>query len=52
MVVMDRVFGAATAAMLEEDFAQCRRVAADEYDRRSFLFKLAVQSSRLLAPIQ
>jgi len=52
MVVVDRVFGAATAAMLEEDFAQCRQVTADEYDSRAFPFKLAVQSSRLLAPIQ
>jgi cardiolipin synthase len=52
MVVMDRGFASKTAAMLEEDFLQCRKVTVDEYDGRSFPFKLAVQSSRLLAPIQ
>ena len=52
MVMVDREFGAAAAAMLEEDFSQCRQVTAEEYDRRSFFFKLAVQSSRLLSPIQ
>ena len=51
MVVMDREFASKTAAMLEEDFLQCRQVTVDEYDGRSFPFKLAVQSSRLLAPI-
>jgi cardiolipin synthase len=39
------------AAMLEEDFSRCRSVHADEYDRRPFWFRAAVQSSRLLAPV-
>jgi len=37
--------------MLENDFAHSSPVAMDEYSKRSFFFKLAVRSARLLAPI-
>ena len=37
--------------MLENDFAHSSPVAMDEYSNRSFFFKLAVRSARLLAPI-
>ena len=52
MVVVDKDFAAGTAAMLEEDFANCCRVHAGDYDGRPFWFKMAVQTSRLMAPIQ
>ncbi len=52
MVVLDREFNGEVAMMMEEDFRLCRTVSADEYTSRPFWFKLAVQSSRLLAPIQ
>ena len=37
--------------MLEKDFARSNKVAMEEYSQRSFIFKLAVKSARLLAPI-
>jgi cardiolipin synthase len=51
IVVWDRGFAAAVAAMLEEDFAQSQRVAAGELDDRSFWFRFGVSLSRLLAPV-
>jgi cardiolipin synthase A/B len=51
IVVWDRAFAAAVAAMLEADFAQSRRVAAGELDDRSFWFHFGVSLSRLLAPV-
>ena len=47
----DARFIQAVAAMLEDDFRHSRRVALDEYTERPFLFRLAVQAARLLAPI-
>ena len=38
-------------AMLENDFSRSRPVTMEEYSERSFFFKLAVRSARLLAPI-
>jgi cardiolipin synthase len=38
-------------AMLENDFSNCAEVTMAEYSERSFFFKLAVRSARLLAPI-
>ena len=41
------------AAMLEADFARCRRVdLATEYARRPWWFKAAVRAARLLSPVQ
>jgi len=45
------VFIEAVEAMLEDDFNHSRMVALKEYTERPFLFRLAVQSARLLAPI-
>jgi cardiolipin synthase len=50
--MVGREVAARTAAMLQEDFAGCRRVDAGDYYRRPFWFKLAVRTSRLMAPIQ
>ena len=38
-------------AMLTNDFARSQPATMDDYIRRSFFFKLAVRSARLLAPI-
>jgi cardiolipin synthase A/B len=51
IVVWDRGFAAAVAAMLEEDFASSRLVTAGELDERSFWFRFGVSLSRLLAPV-
>ncbi len=37
--------------MLTADFSRSRLVTIEDYTRKSFLFKLAVRSARLLAPI-
>jgi len=37
--------------MLEEDFNHSRLVKLEDYTERPFLFRLAVRSARLLAPI-
>jgi len=39
------------ADMLSDDFSRSRPVAMQDYTRKSFFFKLAVRSARLLAPI-
>jgi cardiolipin synthase len=38
-------------AMLSNDFTRSQPATMDDYNRRSFLFKLAVRFARLLAPI-
>lgn len=47
----DPVFVRAVDTMLTDDFSRSRPVSMDEYTRRSFFFKLAARSARLLAPI-
>jgi cardiolipin synthase len=47
----DAAFIQAVETMLEDDFNHSRAVALKEYTERPFLFRLAVQSARLLAPI-
>ena len=37
--------------MLSADFSRSRRAVMEDYTRKSFFFKLAVRSARLLAPI-
>jgi cardiolipin synthase len=37
--------------MLNEDFSRSRPVELTDYTQRSFFFKLAVRSAKLLAPI-
>ena len=52
VAVVDKNFAANVEKMLSRDFQHSRQVTADELHRRSFWFRLAVRSSRLLAPIQ
>ena len=47
----NETFTRAVEDMLVEDFAHSRPVALEEFTARPFLFRLAVQSARLLAPI-
>jgi cardiolipin synthase len=47
----DAGFVGAVAEMLEEDFNHSRLVKLEDYTGRHFLFRLAVRSARLLAPI-
>jgi cardiolipin synthase A/B len=47
----DAAFVQAVEKMLDEDFDRSRLVKLEEYTERHFLFRLAVRSARLLAPI-
>lgn len=47
----DPGFVGAVADMLEKDFNHSRPVKLEDYTERSFIFRLAVRSARLLAPI-
>ena len=47
----DPAFIESVEVMLRKDFANSRKVEMEEYDRRSFLFKLATRFARLLSPI-
>ena len=51
MLVHDKTFAGEVKTMLDSDFERSRLVSQDDYEKRSFFFRLAVRSSRLLAPI-
>jgi cardiolipin synthase len=51
MVVADREFAGEVETMLERDFARCRRVTEEDYERRGLLFKLGVKIARLFSPL-
>ncbi len=48
---LDAEFAAEVEQMFLDDFRRSRVMEKDEYEKRSFLFRLAVRASRLLAPI-
>jgi len=48
---LDAEFAAEVERMFLDDFRRSRIMEKDEYEKRSFLFRLAVRASRLLAPI-
>lgn len=50
VLVADPAFAKTIAAMLERDFADCRKIDIREVERRSWLFRVAVAAARLLAP--
>lgn len=50
-LVLDEEFASDVAAMFEEDFAASRMMEPDEYENKSFWFKLSVRVARLTAPI-
>ncbi|MFH0908202.1 MAG: cardiolipin synthase [bacterium] len=52
VLLLDEAFAKNVEVMLKKDFDQCKRVTFADYESRRFLFKMAVNVSRLLAPIQ
>jgi hypothetical protein len=50
-LMYDSFFIKEVETMLSNDFARSHPCTMDDYIRRSFFFKLAVRSARLLAPI-
>ena len=50
-VVFDTDFAASVERMFVDDFALSRIMEENEYDNKSFLFKLAVHTARLAAPV-
>lgn len=52
MLLVDEAFAADVEAMLKDDFACSREVAATEYTEAPLWFRLVVRIARLLAPIQ
>ena len=55
VLVAEPAFAADVAAMLEADFAHCRRAGRDDLGargRRNVVFRAAVQVARLFSPIQ
>ncbi len=52
MGVADRDFATQVRTMLENDFANAKRVTAAELHKRSLPFRFAVRAARLAAPVQ
>jgi cardiolipin synthase len=50
-LVIDSKFASDVEEMFEQDFAESRIMESDEFDNKSFWFKLAVRTSRLAAPV-
>jgi cardiolipin synthase len=50
-VIADPEFAAEVEQMFEADFAVSRLMEPDEYDSKSYLFKVAVRIARLAAPV-
>jgi len=50
-IVVDPAITAEVEKMFEDDFQQSREMAANEYDDKPFLFRLAVRVARLSSPI-
>jgi cardiolipin synthase len=50
-VVFDAEFAGHVEQMFEDDFLASRLMEPDEYDNKSFWFKLAVRTARLAAPV-
>ena len=50
-VVIDPDFASDVERMFEADFTESRLMAPDEYDSKSYLFKVAVRLARLAAPV-
>lgn len=50
-LIVDTDFANEVEAMFEQDFKESRIMKLDEFDNKSFWFKLAVRTSRLAAPI-
>jgi len=51
VVVADEKFAADVEQMFEDDFKKSRLMKLDEYDNKSYWFKLKVRTARLAAPV-
>ena len=51
VIVVESAFAARVKEMLINDFENCTEVDHEEYENKSFFFKLGVHIARLLAPI-
>ena len=51
MVFADEACNADVSQMLEDDFSNSQLVSIDDYDKRSFIFKLLARVSRLFSPV-
>jgi cardiolipin synthase len=51
-MVVDKEFAAEVEEMLKTDFAASRQISAADFNSKSFLFRFAVRTARLLSPIQ
>ena len=52
MVIHDKDFAKRVEKMLTDDLSRSTQVSATEYTQANFLFRLAVNLSRLMAPVQ
>ena len=50
-VVTDAALEGDVENMFLNDFSKSRRMAADEYDKKPFWFKLGVRAARLTSPV-
>jgi len=50
-LVVDEEFASQTAGMLERDFDHARLIDPEEWEKRSFFWRLGVQISRLASPV-
>jgi cardiolipin synthase len=50
-VVADQEFAQAVEAMFKEDFENSRRMEPDEYENKSYLFRVATRIARLTSPV-
>jgi cardiolipin synthase len=51
LLAVDQAFATEVAAMLEEDFANSRKMHPGEFGEKPFWFRLAARAARLTAPI-
>jgi len=51
ILIQSRGFATQVAAMLESDFAQCKRISTDLLAQRGLAFSFLVRAARLLAPV-
>ncbi len=52
VMVVDKEFAAEVEKMLTADFSSSRQISADDFNNKSFPFRLAVRAARLLSPVQ
>ena len=51
MLFADAGFAADVEGMLEDDFARATQITREDFDERSYAFRVAARATRLLAPV-